>query len=45
MRTMLVYKGVTKYVTLFYELLSAIKRQYQQTENRNGKHSSCAFIR
>ena len=27
MRTMLVYKAVTKYVTLFFELLSAINWQ------------------
>ena len=45
MRTMLVYKAVTKYVTLFYELLSAIKRQQQQAENRNGKCNLCAFQR
>ena len=45
MHTMLVYKAVTKYVTLFYELLSTIKQQQQQAENRNGKCSLCAFKR
>ena len=44
MRTVLVYRAVTKYVTLKNTLAYKIYGQLEQSDNIKGKQIICAFI-